>query len=373
MAGKMNRREFGVGLLGLGAAAALPNNVEAQNMPADFLESSLSPAELEEHKSRSAEKLRASIPKGIAMLQYLFKHAQYLEKESQMYLPDQGERELVIRQSKNTKGESQLEALAQKLKAGETGLYLFADVDSKGRNFQRLYVLKKDSGNTIRFEKAYRVSMSEKGFGDELNSNKTPLGLKPVLSGEIGAYGEVVRAERHHGDPKKRKEIHDILNKYFNKISDGKTAQWFAKTFGEPGAESAAERVERDKSEVVTARYTIDEVRGIHIHGSNRSGKWVERLNQWVTLLGGRHRSTGCIRMSNTDVYDLGISQYTHLPAKGKAGTLVMIHATEAAKAGAPDKEYQYGSDMPPRRLLPGQPGYEEQATREEKRRLQRP
>lgn len=367
MGGEVNRRQFGAGFLGFGAAAALPQNTEAQNAPTRFLESPLSPAELEQHKSRSAEKLRASIPKGIAALQYLFQHAQYLEKESQMYLPDSTERDNVVLRSRDEKGVSQLDLLVSKLSVGEAGFYIFADVDDRGRNFQRLYVMRKEASG-VHFEKAYRVALAEEGFGNGKDSNQTPLGLKPILSGEIGAYGEVVRAERHLPDPKKRA----VLDKYFNKIAEGAAARWFAKTFGEPATESPEQSKERDKSEVVTARYTIDEARGIHIHGTNRSGSWVGRLKQWVTLLGGRHRSTGCIRMSNTDIYDLGLSGYAQLPAGKKPGTMVMIHATKEAKAGAPDKEPEAGSDKPPRRLLPGQPGYEEQLRREEQLRQNR-
>ncbi len=336
MAEGMNRRELTAALVAAGATFALPETVEAQKVQFSYAESTLSRETLELHKERAVAKLRASIPP-LKQLAYLFTHAQFLKEESQMYIPDERERQRIITRSIDKTGASQLDNLSKQLSSGESGLYIFADKDDDGRYFHRMYVLKKESSGTVRFEKAYRVSASLYGFGNEEKSNKTPLGLHRVQSGEVGGYAEVVRAERNSDDTEKRAAVRSELDKLFNRVLDGGVVHWFARTFGESSATVTYEnRNSRDRSEVVTARYTIDEKRGIHIHGTNRSGMWDKAKNAWITFLGGRRRSSGCIRMSNTDVYDLGLSGHISLPRfAGKRlvaqGTSVMIHSTDKA------------------------------------------
>lgn len=337
MGERMSRRDLAAALAAAGVASMLPKAAEAQKVSLSYSESTLSNEKLELHKERAATKLRASIPP-LKQLAYLFTHAQFLKEESQMYIPDERERQRVVARSIDETGTSQLDTLSEQLSPGESGLYIFADKDDDGRYFHRMYVLKKEGSNTVRFEKAYRVSASLYGFGNEEESNKTPLGLHRVQSGEIGSYAEVMRAERNSDDKEKRAEVRSDLDKLFNRVIDGGVARWFARTFGESSAAVTYEnRNSRDRSEVVTARYTIDEKRGIHIHGTNRSGMWDRAKNAWVTFLGGRRRSSGCIRMSNTDVYDLGQSGHVSLPkVAGRRvlarGTAVMIHATNTAK-----------------------------------------
>lgn len=336
MGPEFTRRGLGEAVAGAIAAAALPNASEAQEGPLSFLRSSLTEEALDLHRERAVAQLKASIPP-TPSIKYLFGHAEHLKDESQMYIPTDSERELVLKNSRDEKGASPLEEQARALKPGESGLYIFADIDAEGRHFQRMYVLKKDAGNRVRFDKAYRVSTSMYGFGNEEKSNQTPLGHMQVLSGEVGRYAEVVKAERNSDDQEKRATARKILDSLFNKVTHLDKTHWFARTFGEPLASGADLRTSRDSAEVVTARYTIDEKRGIHIHGTNRSGKWDTGLRKWITYLGGRRRSSGCIRMSNTDIYDLGLSQHIALPSyagrrKIANGTSVTIYATPQAR-----------------------------------------
>lgn len=336
MTGKMSRRELGLALATAAAVAALPESADAQNIPFHYLGSSLDSRTIELQKERAVQKLRASIPP-LQELRYLLSHAQYLKEESQMYVPDVRERERVISNAIDEHGNSTLTALANKLTVGESGLYIFADIDSDGRNFQRLYVLKKESAQAVRFEKAYRVSTSVYGFGNEEKSNQTPLGYHRILSGEVGRYAEVVVAGRNSDNSQRRLEVRDRLDKTFTKVVLDSVSHWFARTFGESAAGTPEERQIRDAAEVITARYTINETRGIHIHGTNRTGVWDKIKNSWTTFLGGRRRSTGCIRMSNTDIYDLGLSGHIGLPQYAgrrlvAPGTSVMIHATRKAR-----------------------------------------
>ena len=100
---------------------------------------------------------------------------------------------------------------------------------------------------------------------------------------------------------------------------------WFVSKFGIQNGEPAA---------VITDRFTIDGQRGIHLHGSNRTGVWRYENGKaiWESRLGGP-ASGGCGRMAHADIRDLG--RYIKLPVwEGKKllskGTPIYIHATPA-------------------------------------------
>lgn len=353
---ELDRRQLLTGAAAAAAAELLPGNAESGETQFLFKESSLSQADLEKQQGRAIDSLQNSIPL-VKELQYLREHAKDLKDESQMYLPSSSEVELVEKNSRiQVEGRERniLHEFAEQIPTNQTGLFIFADVDNEGKNFQRLYVLRKESNNQIRFEKAYRVSMAEKGFGDDENSYKTPLGFMRVLSGKIGMFGEVVTAKLENPAG------------FFNRVILNGRTHWFMRNLDDSPNENLEIRRARDRAEVVTDRYTVDEQRGIHIHGTNRSGRWIIEQGRriWQTFLGGRRRSGGCIRMSNTDVRDLGLSGYILLPTvarvKGKkqtvAGTAVMIHATPAAMRGGPDSSQTYGTDYGKRRPLPEDP-----------------
>lgn len=316
----LNRRDFLKRALGTGAVAVLnsviPQTVEAGEKSYKFLSSRMTPEVLESQKQKAIDSLVASIPLD-ERVAYLRENARNLSHESQMYIPSPVELQDVV-----SKSEPALQELADSIAPGSYGLFVFADSDENSNRFQRLYVLKKtDDGKSVEFVKGYLVSAASEGFGNAPNSNQTPLRMHRVHSGRQGLFGEVVSGLNKHKD-------------LFNRIILNGIDHWFVKGFG--GRSDG-----NDIAEVVTDQYllhgkTTSPERGIRIHGTNRSGEFDENGN-WKTFLGGRTRSGGCIRMSNTDVRDLGLSGYIWSPASEKntrtknQGTPVSIFATPEA------------------------------------------
>lgn len=282
---------------------ALPTSIEISR-------NSISQKELEAHREDAIRTLLDGLPRD-SRLNYL-RDPERLRAESQAYLPDDSERAVVVGAA-----DQEITKLAKSILPGGYGILGYADIDPNGAEQHRIYILQKASDGVVRFEKAYRASMGEKGFGT--GTDQTPLGYKPIQNGYEGMYGEVVT-------------VLDDNKQYFKKFivdSQGKQHH-FVSDFGH---ETITE-----PSSVVTDRYTIDEARGIHFHGSNRTGKWRMRdgFKVWISFL-SRRTSGGCIRMSNTDVRDMG-RRYIKLPTKkdGKIiqqGTPVSIFASKSVLA----------------------------------------
>ena len=299
----MSRRAF---ILGAGAAAvsAIPTTqAESQENSVEFLSSPLTQKELDTEKADAVRSLTEKIP-AVPQAAYLRDFARKLPLESQMYIPNAAELKDVI-----SKSNGELAELTRLLKVGTSGLFAFADIQKNQRRMHRMYVVRRNSANQLQFIKAYRISMARYGFGNEPDSEQTPLGIHTIESGTQGLLGEVVSQ----------------LNKYKDLLNvfpiDGKD-RWFVKGFGT--------EVRNNVVEVVTDQYllkgpTTDTSRGIRIHGTNRSGEIGEN-GEWKSLLDGAYRSSACLRMANVDVRNLTLS------GLGKKGTLVMIHATPEAK-----------------------------------------
>lgn len=331
---RMPRRGFLKKVLELGAAigvGSLPLPADANTPPFKLFESSLSEPILKRHRDNAIASLTHTIPND-PKLSHLHTHARHLKEESQMYIPQNEELRDVVRKS-----ERQLNEFAARIAPQRYGLFVFADIGSNGRRVQRMYVIKRTGDNALHFEKAYKVSMARRGFGNELDSEQTPLGLHSINSGHRGYFGEVVSGLNKYRDAFIRTVINGV-------------SHWFVKGFGsEPG---------NDVAEVVTDQYLLqgpktDPSRGIRIHGTNRSGE-IGPDGTWRSFLGGARLSGGCIRMSNVDVRDLSLSGYLPvesetLGAVPKMVTPVFIHATPAAQEARTDAA---GSGQPPRRKL---------------------
>lgn len=271
----------------------------------DVLAAPLSVEEVDKDRENAIANLFASLPKD-KQLDYL-RNSQQLRAESQIYVPDLAER---TRLAANYAGE--LQSLLNRIAPGTHGLFALAEIGTERRETHRLYVLHKSASGEARFIKAYRISMGEKGFGNERDSGKTPLGLTSIKSILHGLYGEVIPAKP------------DSL-KYFKTVVKGADGRMhsFASDFGHQNI--------LEPATITTDRYTIDEQRGVHFHGSNRTGRWRERSGSrvWETFLDAKRRSGACGRMANADVRDLGRYIQSPDPKKGTAGTPVYIHASE--------------------------------------------
>ena len=301
----MNRREFLGGASAIVLIHAFPDLASSQENPYRFLSSPLKTEHIEARKKAAIESLVKSIPL-VKEANYLRENARNHNQESQMYIPNAKELTDVVQKSV-----PQLNELTSTLQVGAKGLFAFADSPQGEKRFQRMYVVERKSDNELQFLNAYHISMAQKGFGNEPESEQTPLGIHTVLNGTRGMFGEVVSG----------------LNKYrdmFNHIRVGKKDHWFVKGFGREGEGN-------DIAEVVTDQYLLTgpntpASRGIRIHGTNRSGE-LEKSGSWRSFLGGLRRSGGCLRMGNTDARDLGLQGIL------KPGTVVMVHATEEARA----------------------------------------
>lgn len=298
------------------AEAALRRN-EKIPVQIDFKKASLSAQEVLTEQNKAIASLLNGLPRD-SSLNYL-RDEERLAAESQAYAPDEKERRLVT-----TKSETQLKKLGEALEFQEYGLFAFADLDEAGEETHRLYVLQKSDENALVFVTAFRISMSANGFGNIKDSKRTPLGLDFIKSGYTGFLGEVVTAEK------------DILH-YFKHVFIDKNGveHRVVSDFGE-------HRPFMEPATVVTDRLTIDEQRGIHSHGTNRSGRWRKNedgAKRWETYLGGP-RSGACLRMSSPDVRNVTLN-YARLPiVKGgvvqKNGTPIFIHATSEVLAKKP-------------------------------------
>ncbi len=298
----VNRREF------ITAAAATTLNIisgsaDSRDSIYRFLESPLSIKTLEQHKLRAIQSLVSSIPP-LKETEYLRSYSRLLPLESQMYIPHLRELEDVVKKSL-----PQLEILAEHIPLDGYGLFAFADVTHEKKRVHRLYVLRRNSPKDIQFVKGYRISMARKGFGNESDSEQTPLGLHFIESGTQGMFGEVVSQ----------------LNRFkesFTHVKYRGKDHWFVKGFGREAS--------NDVAEVVTDQYLLvgpntNASRGIRIHGSNRSGE-IDESGRWTSFLDGKMRSTACLRLGQTDIRDLSILGFV------RNGTAVMIHATEDAR-----------------------------------------
>lgn len=346
----MRRRDF----LGLsaGAIAASALKQESADAHSTFTveASSLTPENLLAQKAAAVESLTSGIPAD-RRLNYLRDRARDLPDESQMYIPDDAELGRVYEKSV-----SELNQLGSSIPSvNEYGLFIYCDTNPDGSPFQRLYVVQKTAQNRLQFVKGYAVSTAANGFGNTPDSGQTPLGLHSILSGTHGVFGQVVSG----------------LNKYktmFNHVRIGIRDYYFVKGFGSGAGADAG----NDIAEVVTDEYLITgpntpAMRGIRVHGTNRSGER-DSMGIWRTFLGGRKKSGGCIRMSSTDVRDLGLNGYAKLPQtiagrrKSTApGTAVMIHAPAIAPNAtppAPDPESEFVRPGVLRKAPPPAPGW---------------
>jgi hypothetical protein len=308
---EMNRREF---LKGLAAAALLSSpNAEAADGKEHFsyYSSELTPAGLDSQKRATISSLDTSLPR-IRNLDHLRAYIPYLPHESQMYIPSPEELKDVV-----AKSEQQLDSLSTTIPVGKYGLFIFADAHDKKRK-QRMYVLARKSPDKAQFVKAYKISLSREGFGNEKDSGMTPLGEHAIHSKTIGMFGELVSEKKNHKDDER----------LFTHVEIEGKDHWFVHSFGyENGNELA---------EVVTDQYlitgpTTSVERGVRIHGTNRSGA-LGKENQWISYLDGESLSTACIRMSNVDVRDLKVQGFIDV------GTQVVIHATPEAMVAIPEK-----------------------------------
>jgi hypothetical protein len=326
----MNRRSFLQKTAASLASGLLLRSAEAREQPVTAIESDLLPQDLERQKTEAASSLVETIPSD-PRLRHVRAYAEHLTDESQMYIPQSSEVRAVLEKSREP-----LARFTRAIQRGQHGLFIFADHDSAGNNLQRLYVLKRAAENTLEFEKAYKVSTATAGFGNESNSGKTPLGIHHIANGARGLLGEVMAAAKHFDE-----------SSYVSVRYQGKV-HWFVRGFGAtPGT---------DNAEVVTDEYLLigphtDPSRGIRLHGTNRAGK-LGANGMWQSFLGGRQRSGGCVRMSNTDIRDLYLSGYlkeTVHDGKHAGSTPILIFATPAAMKGADLLTPEERVDMPAR------------------------
>jgi hypothetical protein len=334
----MDRRRFLRGAAAAAISSALPGATEAkEKAELDILESGLTQEMLEHQKAAAVKSLIESVPP-FPELEHIRAHTEYLSRESQMYIPGSEEIKDV-----SAKCYEQLKSLERTISLNGYGLLIYADTSSKDGPMQRMYVLRRVKPGAVQFFKGYRVSTSRAGFGNAANSGKTPLGLHSIPAGKRGAFGEVVAVARE-------------MDKFVH-VQESGVDRWFVRGFGEAGSD--------DIAEVVTDQYllvgkTTDHSRGIRIHGTNRAGR-LNAEGQWITFLGGRRRSGGCIRMSSTDIRDLYLSGYVALPSdrtakKGSSHgskTPVLIYATPSAIPGAESLTAEDMMDLPPRLKRP--------------------
>ncbi len=311
---EINRRELLKGTLSVAAIALLPGTPEASERRFKYFSSELTPQTLERQKKRAIDSLAKSIPSSDDA-DHLRAYIPYLSSESQMYIPDPNELRSVLEKSS-----VQLDELATALPEGSFGLFAFADIDdSTGMRRQRTYVVRKNAQNSVQFVKAYKISIAEKGFGNEPDSGQTPLGLHRIQSKTIGNFGEVVSA--------RKKYVQD--DKHFTHIPQNGKDRWYVNSFGRESGNEIAE--------VVTDEYLLvgpntPASRAIRAHATNRSGE-LKADQSWNSLLDGKSLSGACLRFSNVDLRDAGLSGYID------SGTFVMIHATPAALAEAKERK----------------------------------
>ena len=220
---------------------------------------------------------------------------QRLRDESRMYIPNAEKYENVLNRNR-----AQLAELSKQIPEKKFGLLLDGDE-------QRFYLLNKIGEGRVQFVKAYPVSTSKGGWSNFSDSRGTPLGFHQIAAGYKGILGEVVSSPT--------RSIRDFVQ---IPVRDrGVTRKrTFVKSFTSPGDANA---------EIVTASLLIvgpetRSTRGIYIHGTNRTDYLAQPA------------SSGCIRMSNVDVWDLlnyvkvGRLKSDEVSAPG--GTPVMINAT---------------------------------------------
>ncbi len=269
----------------------------------DISRNTLSEAELETHRNDAVQSLIDALPSD-TKLDYLRDKERFLA-ESQMYLPDLQERQTVMKE-----GSSGLNTLSQALAPDQHGLFGFAGADLEGNEYHRLYVIHKDQTGTLRFVIGYRVSFGEKGFGNKPNSGQTPVGLFHIRDGKKGLLGEVIVEDQSY------------IQYFKTTLRIGRTVKRFVSAFGHENI--------MEPATVVTERYTVDAGRGVYLHGSNRTGRWLlkDGIRKWVTYLGGIRRSGACGRMANADVHHLG-QRYISLATKANPeGTPYVMYAT---------------------------------------------
>ncbi len=302
-----NRREVLRGMGAVLALSSLPANAEQGHNAIEYFPSSLTRALLEKQKRDSIDSLAKSIPQQ-KEADYLRLYIPYLPEESRMYIPNQIELKELLQKTAEPMND-----LSQAIRVGSYGVFVFADVNTNHTRKQRLYVLKRTKNHTVLFEKAYKISVAEEGFGNAKDSSQTPVGIHTIREKELGMFGEVVSARQ------KPKENPRLFKKM---IINGKE-HWFVKSFGRESGNELAE--------VVTDQYLLvgpetPASRGIRIHGTNRSGSIAED-GSWLSHLDGETLTGACIRMSNVDVRNL--SKYMGI------STPVMIYATPEAREEA--------------------------------------
>ncbi len=292
-----------------GVVAAIPGvTVEARQVEVEMIPTSrLSQKELDAHRDAAIKSLVDGISRHANVMRHILSSfypgsrteedlSRKLQEESRMRVPQSEECARVMRQ--NT---TKLLELAGSIEDGRHGLFLQG-------NTQTLYVLKR-TGRTVSFVKAYSVSTAGRGFGNQLKSGKTPLGMHGLTAAKEGLLGEVLKWD-------------DLNSKLLVNIQLAGGA-W--KTFVRGLTKGNRDRIPTvvTNSFMLVSRSGAKESpgttteRGILFHGTN----WGDGL--------GEPRSGGCIRMSNVDVRDL--KRYIdvgHLRGDSEVfgGTPVMIH-----------------------------------------------
>ncbi len=302
----LDRRDFlRKAAAALAGATVLGENTESAEV-LKYVSSELSPESISAHKERAIRTLMKSIPQS-RKFDYLRAYEPYLKHESQMYIPGPQEIGTVTKKSGN-----EFNAWCASLPTNGHGLFIFADAQG-GKRMQRMYVLKRTRNSQIQFIKAYKVSLSREGFGNEKDSSKTPLSEHTIQSKTIGRFGELVSKKKTHKDDERLFKHARI---------EGKD-HWFVNSFGYEKDNELAEVVTH---EFLLVGPTTGADRGVRIHGTNRSGGLGER-NEWISYLDGESLSTACIRMSNVDVADLNLNKFAD------RGVTVFIYATPEAES----------------------------------------
>lgn len=304
----------------------------------DISQNVISEKELNAYREDAIKSLIGGLPES-KVVDHL-RDPERLRAESEAYVPSHAERDDVFGKAKD-----KFKELATAMAPGEYGLFGFADIDKTGEEYHRLYVMHKEAGTeVVKFVQAFRISMAEKGFSTKDIEGYTPLGLQYFTHSHEGYYGEVV----------------DVLPKKLPYFKRTVGSHHFVSEFEK---ESTAE-----PAVVVTDRYTISARRGIHFHGSNRTGRWHLRNGKkvWVSSLRGA-RSGACGRMGHADVRVLG-RKYIKLPVMkdGKfiyKGTPIMIHATPAVMKRKPpvaekeERTQESATESPPKNSRSGNSG----------------
>jgi len=349
----MDRREFlkrTGGALAGALSNTLPSLARASDEPT-YLESALTPKELEQHKTRSAEALVADVWSDEQMrafaLSHFFHDAQTpeaaqekLKHSSTMAIPSATElqelqqRSVYAERGRNT---SALDELAFQIPEGKYGLYVDGDT-------QKLYLLGNRTG-TLEFVASFLTSTSAKEWSNKPDSYGTPLGLHRIVHHRAGKLGQILS---------RTMELEGHFPKVTVEVGGEARQEYFVRTLNHA----------IDPAVIITDAFalwgpTTPLERGVFLHGTNHED-----------TLGARY-SGGCVRMANVDVHLLTGTDERGVPfvevgaldksgKSGRGGTPVMIHVSPGEKSGRPASSKPAWDANPPReasqqdRLPPG-------------------